>query len=479
MSNQNSIGDTIAAQATPMGTGGVGIIRISGSSAGEILRALFSPYAAEAGHKEGAAGIKTGQEPAAAPLLPARNLVLGAVCQKDGIFIDECLAVFFPGPHSYTGEDVVEFQCHGGPLVLRKVLTAAVAAGARLAQPGEFTLRAFLNGRMDLTQAEAVLDIITAKTHISLDMAEHQLQGALYKALLPLEEELLDLLAALAAAADFPEEVDSLTPEILLPRLQELDARVEALLAGADAGRIYREGLSVVLLGPANVGKSSLLNALLQEERAIVTERAGTTRDIIEEYFNLDGLPILLSDTAGLRSAEDEAEAIGIGKSRAKAASAQILLLVADASADAEEEVKALIEEFKDRPLLLVLNKIDLADPLPWQEKLAQWAPELPQTAISAKTGAGLAQLKEAILNLALQGQEQNPSLINNLRHQEALMLVRTHLAQAMETLEMGFTLDLAAIDVDLAWQALGEISGKTAGEDVLNRIFERFCIGK
>ncbi len=482
---QNPIADTIAGRATPAGAGGIGIIRISGSGALDVLNAVFKPRGKNIQASENAEGLKNpprdilNKAHGAKEFYPPRKLVLGRVCQKDGSVIDEALAVFFPAPNSYTGEDMAELQCHGGALVLKKVLGEVLAAGARLAQPGEFTLRAFLNGKLDLTRAEAVMDIVSAKTQTALDMAEDQLQGSLYSALQPIEDEILNLLSRLAAAADFPEEVDSLTEEELLPLLKELKEKIEKLLSGADAGRIYREGLSVVLLGPANAGKSSLLNALLKEERAIVTASAGTTRDVIEEYLNLDGLAILLSDTAGLRKAEDEAESIGISKSKAKAKTAQLLLLVIDASSQPDEEIISLLREYANYKLMLILNKTDLASPAPWEAALKELAPKIPAVAISAKTGEGLPHLKQAILDYVLQGEAHIPSLINNLRHQEALLLAERHLSQAIETLENGLTLDLATIDIDLAWQALGEITGKTAGEDVINRIFENFCLGK
>lgn len=458
---KHSLSDTIAAQATPVGPGGIGIIRISGPNAQDILHKIFTPYA-----------------PQYSSQLPPRQLILGQV-HDNGQFIDEGLAVSFPAPHSYTAEDVVEIQCHGGPLLLKKVLRTALQAGARLAQGGEFSLRAFLNGRLDLTQAEAVIDLINAKTETSLTGAGQQLKGALYQALLPLEEELLNLLARVAAAADFPEEVEAIQETELAERLKELYRKTQQLLEGSDAGRIYREGLSVVLAGPANVGKSSLLNAFLQEERAIVTATAGTTRDVIEEYLNLDGLPILLSDTAGIRKAQDEAEAIGIGKSRSKASAAQLLLLVVDSSLAPAESFEELLAEYREQSLLVVLNKQDIGDINLWTGYLALKAPHTPYAVVSAKTGEGLDSLKQIILDTVLEGKSQQPSLINNLRQQESLLEVCSHLEQAIAALENGLTVDLAGIDLDNAWQALGSISGKTAGEDVINRVFENFCVGK
>ncbi|MEG1501323.1 MAG: tRNA uridine-5-carboxymethylaminomethyl(34) synthesis GTPase MnmE, partial [Clostridiales bacterium] len=405
MAKQNPLTDTISAPATSMANAGIGIIRISGDQSLSILKKLFRPY----GEND----------------FTPRKLILGKIYhpQKDK-FLDEAMAVFFPGPYSYTKEDVVEFQCHGGNIVLSQVMEAILANGARMAQRGEFTLRAFLNGRLDLTQAEAVLDIIEAKTAVSLDLAENQLSGKLSEALAPLEEELLSLLAEIAAALDFPEDIDIISREEFSQRIEILDQKSEKLLAGADKGRIYREGLSVVLLGAANVGKSSLLNALLQEDRAIVTPMEGTTRDIIEEYLNLDGVPLLISDTAGLRQAVDEAEAIGIGKSRKKAATAQIILLIIDGSLPMTDDIKKLIEEYRSYHPIVVLNKADIVDVSFWQDDLSSLYPELTSIIISAKTGYGLPSLKEIILNRALYSnkEENNGFLINNLRHQEALL---------------------------------------------------------
>lgn len=463
MVKANLLADTIAAIATPMGAGGIGIVRISGPEAFAVLEAVFSPYGC-----------------ASAEGLAPRALVLGRLQHPDGSAIDEILAVRFPAPASYTAEDVAELHCHGGSTVLREALHACLAAGARLAEPGEFTLRAFLNGRLDLSQAEAVQDIIQAKTKPALALAEAQLGGALGRALQPLEETLLDLLARLGAAADFPEEIEAIQPAALLQSLQELDAAAAALLAGAEQGRIYREGLAVVLFGPANAGKSSLLNALLGEERAIVTAAAGTTRDVIEESLNLSGLPLVLRDTAGLREAKDEAEAIGIGKGQQAAAAAALLLLVsaADAPLDADQLAAFLAEHAKQK-ILLVCNKSDQSNAAAYARQLRAQANGLPLLLLSAKTGEGLPALRQALLDLALDGQAEPTTPLGNVRHQEALLRMREHLHAAIETLKAGLPQDLAAVDLEEAWQALGEISGKTAGESVLDAIFSTFCLGK
>ncbi len=464
MSGSPLLTETIAAMATAPGAAGIGIIRISGDQALLVAQRVFRPYRS-------------------VPLVP-RYLTLGQVVTAVGQVIDEAMAVFFPTPHSYTAEDVVELQCHGGQVVLRETLGAVLAAGARLAQPGEFTLRAFLNGRLDLAQAEAVMDVITAKTAASLQLAEEQLQGGLSARVAALEEQLRQLLARVAAAVDFPEEVEAVTPEELAQGVAILRAQTQELLAGAQTGRIYREGLSVVLLGKANAGKSSLLNALLEENRAIVTAQEGTTRDVVEEYCNLAGLPLLISDTAGLRAAQEEAEQLGIQRSREKAAAAQVLLLVLDLSQPCGNALPPstadLLAEYEARRPLVVLNKCDLAPAEPWQRAIATQYPQLSSVVISAKTGEGLEELKTAIVQQALTAPSGDaPILVSNRRHQEALWRVASHLEQAAQGLEQGVTVDLVGIDLDEAWQAVGEISGKTAGEDLLGQIFSSFCVGK
>ena len=453
--------DTIAAIATAPGCAGVGIVRISGDKARDCLLQLFTPYQKK-------------------QIMP-RQLVLGSLSDLKGDYLDEGFAALFPAPHSYTKEDVVEFQCHGGPLVEKAVLMAILEAGVRLADPGEFTLRAFLNGRLDLSQAEAILDIIESKTKKGLALAEQQLNGALSDKIQWLEEILLELLAELSAAADFPDDIDLMSKEALLKRLAEAIVQADALLNGAGEGKIYREGISVVLAGAVNVGKSSILNALLEEERAIVTSVPGTTRDIIEEYFNLNGIPIRISDTAGLRQAADLVEEIGIDKSKAKLAAAQIILLVIDAERGLDEEAERLLIENHNRPLVIVINKTDIGSEAPVLEKIAKILPGKSTVSISAKTGKGLAELKTTLANEAIGSNraEDSQIFITNTRHEEALIRARESLCAAQETIEQDLPVDLATVDLSAAWRALGEITGKTAGQDILDKIFSSFCLGK
>lgn len=463
--SKNNFFDTIAAIATPPGSGGVGIVRISGSATVSILDRLFFLQ----------------KEQSSPANWQSHHLYYGQVRDpQSGQLIDEALAVLMRAPHSYTAEDVGELQCHGGPVLLSAVLSAVLACGARLARPGEFTMRAFLNGRLDLAQAEAVLDLIEAKTLQAASQAAGQLSGTLSRQLLNLGDKILEMLAIIAAATDFPEDVENLSVPEAMASIASLEKEVAALLSGAHAGRIYREGLSVVLLGAPNAGKSSIMNALLREDRVIVTQIPGTTRDVIEEYLDIEGIPVLLSDTAGLRQSVNEAESIGIGKSISKAQAAGLLLLVIDATAPLRGDVKALLDTYAGERALILLNKCDIADPAFLLESLSKDYPGVNLIVLSAKTGEGLDDLRSAIVQKAFDGAAgQREGAINNLRHQEALMLAAEHLQDARKALEQGFPVDLASIDLQAAWQALGEISGQTTAQDVIDKIFANFCLGK
>ena len=495
--------DTIAAIATPLGPGGLGVIRLSGDKAPHILSLLFRRY-------------HSGED------WQSHRLYLGLIiAPQSGAVLDEALAALMRAPHSYTREQMAELQCHGGPAVLSQVLAACLAAGARLAERGEFTLRAFLNGALSLDEAEAVADLVSAKTSWGAQIATRQLRGALKNRLAPLERELLAMLAAISVGVDFPEDSDAPAAQDLLPRLAALRQSVAQLLAGAQAGRVYREGYRVVLAGAANVGKSSLLNRLLQTERAIVTAEAGATRDTIEEILNVEGLPLLITDTAGLRETTGlkEAEVQGIERSRAAIAAAQLTLIVTDGTQGLDDMARALLyrptqdepERECDSPAdlecdalarpecdgpadlglrpgrqdhLLLLNKADLLSAGELAARLAKYQEFYPASSIavvSAKTGAGLAELAARIKEIAGAGftdVDQTP-LINNIRHQQALLRSDACLASAQQTLEEGLPPDLAGIDLENAYQALGEISGKTVSEEVLDHIFANFCVGK
>jgi tRNA modification GTPase len=451
--------DTISAIATPPGEGGIGIVRLSGPAALAIAQAIFRPF-------------RPG------PLRSYRLRYGHIIDPATGAVVDEVLAAPMLAPHSFTREDVIELSCHGGALPLQHTLELTLNAGARLAQPGEFTMRAFLNGRIDLTQAEATLDIIRAQTSTGLALAQAQLGGWLAREVRRLRAELLDALAAITVTLDFPEdEVE--TPDIGPPLRSSLHD-LERLLASAAQGIIYRQGARAALVGRPNVGKSSLLNALLRADRAIVTPVPGTTRDTLEETANLDGIPVVLIDTAGMTESTDPVERLGIERSRSALAGADLALLVLDSSqpftAD-DEQIAALT---LDKPTLLIWNKADQGPPTP--PALPQEHPHLlGSVATSAATGSGLPLLAQAIAG-ALLGHSIAPNdshLVTNPRHRDALSRAAALLQSVDEGCASGTPPDLIAGDLTAALNALGEITGDIVGEDLLDTIFSRFCIGK
>ncbi|HEY7358997.1 MAG TPA: tRNA uridine-5-carboxymethylaminomethyl(34) synthesis GTPase MnmE [Ktedonobacterales bacterium] len=490
---QTSANDTIAAIATPPGIGGVGIVRLSGPESLAIARRIFR---------------RAGKQQHAADWQPeSHRLYYGhAIQPRTGQTLDEALLAFMRGPRSYTAEDVVEIQAHGGPLVLRRILDAALSEGARLANPGEMTLRAFLNGRIDLAQAEAVMDVIGARTDESLHLALEQLKGRLSEQVQAARQDTLGALAQIEASIDFPDDVPAPEPEALRAAIEAASERVARLLAGAEQGRVYREGLRVAIIGRPNVGKSSLLNALLRAERAIVTPIAGTTRDTVEEFANVRGIPVQLIDTAGINESSDPVERIGVERSRAAAASADLVLLVLDASEPLtaqDDAVGAALHTFgfgrsdsmlqasqnaaangaqAGRPVVVVLNKSDLPQRLPEAEATARW-PGAPVVRTSMVTQDGLEALEEQVRALALVRQGRAPAgdeaLVTNTRHRDALRRAAEHLGEALATLRQALPLDFVAIDLHGAANALGEITGETATEDLLERIFHDFCLGK
>jgi tRNA modification GTPase len=480
--------DTIAAIATPPGPGGVGIVRVSGPDAFAIGRALFRP-----------------SHPArtADGTPPTHVLTYGHVVDPtSGAPVDEVLAAFMRAPRTYTREDVVELDAHGGPLLLRRILALALAAGARAARPGEMTLRAFLNGRLDLAQAEAVMALIQAESEAGLRLAMRQLTGDLSARVGAAKAPALEALVRIEAGIDFPEE------EVPQPDRAELAGLIErartevaTLLAGADRGRLLREGLHVAILGRPNVGKSSLLNALLRSERAIVTPVAGTTRDTVEETATIRGVALHLVDTAGLTSSDDPVERIGVERTRAAATAADLALFVLDhslplTSADraAAADLRALgfgaaleSDSASDdappgsagRPLILVLNKSDLPAAMGDDEARALW-PEALRVQTSTVTRDGVQALEEAIADLALAGEAQGADpLVASVRHRDALRRAAAALTTAATALADGLPLDFVALDLRGALEALGEITGETATADLLDRIFAAFCIGK
>ena len=470
--------DTIAAIATPPGVGGIGIVRLSGPLAFAIGLRIFRP----------AHPLAEGGSP------PSHQLLYGHVVDpaSDAV-IDEALTAFMRAPRTYTREDVVEISAHGGPLILRRILELALAAGARTANPGEMTLRAFLNGRVDLAQAEAVMALINAETDAGHRLALRQLQGELSVEVASARRLAMEALVRIEASIDFPEEeVPPPDPAQLAALLGEAGERIERLLAGADRGRVLREGLRVALVGRPNVGKSSLLNALLRTERAIVTPIAGTTRDTVEERALIGGLAVQLVDTAGLSQTDDPVERIGVERSQAAARAADMLLLTLDGSeplTPADAAIAADLRELTQtdktegigatRPAIILLNKADLPRQIDDAAAQALW-PGASLVATSTITGEGLSALEERIAALALGGTAQaGDTLVSSARHRDALRRGLEHTQAARATLSDGLPLDFVAIDLRAALDALGEITGETATADLLDRIFAEFCIGK
>lgn len=465
--------DTIAAIATPPGVGGLGVIRISGPRAFAIGQTLFRPA----------------ESLLESALPPSHQLTYGAIVDPtSGEMVDETLTVFMRGPRTYTREDVVEIQGHGSPLTLRRMLDLTLAAGARLAHPGELTQRAFLNGRIDLAQAEAVLDLVNASSDAGRRLALRQLSGELSARAQEIRATAMGALTRIQASIDFPEE------EVPLPDPQELHAliadaaaSVAMLLAGADRGRVLREGLRVVIVGRPNVGKSSLLNRLLRTDRAIVTPIAGTTRDTVEESVRMGDLALRLVDTAGLTATDDPVETMGVERSRAAARSADILLFTLDGSEALAPADRAAVAELRDllvtdermAPLVVVVNKADLPQTLDVAQAQALW-PDAPLVRLSTVTREGLDTLEEAIIRLALGGAAQQADpLVASARHADALRRAGASLTAALSTLDERSPLDFVAVDLRDTLEALGEITGETATADLLDQIFAEFCIGK
>jgi tRNA modification GTPase len=460
-----SLDDTIAAISTPVGEGGIGIVRMSGDEAADILHHLF---------------VSASQPPLSN--LQPRSLHYGHIVDPgSGETIDEVLAVHMPAPATYTRQDVVEINGHGGIVALRRILGLCLRQGARLAEPGEFTARAFLNGRLDLAQAEAVLDVVRAKTETSLQTAVGQLAGHLSSEVRSLRARLVEALAYLEASIDFAE--DELPEWDVSSALREASAGLSRLLADADRGIIFRQGVRTAIVGRPNVGKSSLLNRLLRTSRAIVTDIPGTTRDTLEETLNLEGVPIVLVDTAGIAAyPSDPIEQLGIERSRAALAEADLALLVVDASEPLTDADRAIAVLLDGRPSIVVLNKIDLLES---RERAAARSPNTDPLArsvlTSALTGEGLEALEEAIVETIFTGQataSQAP-LVTSPRHKEALNRSLEHVDAAYTAFCAGVSADLVSIDLTAAVNVLGEITGQTASEDLIETIFCNFCVGK
>jgi len=452
---QDSTADTIAAISTPPGRGGIGIVRLSGPLAAEIAVQLVSLRAPLVHGRARLAEVLDGEE--ASPVNEAR--------------IDEALVTLFAAPNSYTAEDVVEIAAHGSPVVLELLLRRALSLGARLAEPGEFTQRAFLAGKLDLTQAEAVRDLIEAQTLTQVRQAASQMGGALSRRAAPVKQGLVELIALLEAGIDFAEDdVDVAAKSEIARRIDALKPPLSALEASFARGRIVHDGLTLAIVGRPNAGKSSLFNRLVERERAIVTATPGTTRDLVTERISLGGIPLELVDTAGLREGLEEAEQLGIARSREALADAALVLVVLDATQPLNEEEHRLLEAVKNRPAIIVENKCDLAG-------AAIEAGRGLQT--SALTGAGIAELRERILALATGGAASEPGMLTSMRHHQAITATLAALGDATRANADGIPHEMVLLDLYRALWALDSLTGQTTSDDILNLIFSTFCIGK
>lgn len=455
--------DTIAAVATSIGESGVSIIRVSGDKALKIVSSIFKGK-----NDRNLDDIKT------------YTMRYGFIIDKQsGEELDEVIISYMKGPRSFTAEDTIEINCHGGVVITKRILEEVIRQGARMASPGEFTKRAFLNGRIDLSQAEAVIDLINAKTELSAKSALEQSGGRLSREIMDIRDKLLEVIARIEATVDYPEEdLEEITSEKGKKDVDKLLKSVDNLLESADEGKILRDGLNTVIVGKPNVGKSSILNSLLMETRAIVTDIPGTTRDIIEEYISIDGVPIKIVDTAGIRETEDVVEKIGVEKSRQKVENADLIVLVLDASREIDEEDKEVINFIKDKKYIVLLNKTDLDNKIDKDDIKSLDLNYIIE--VSAKTGKGLNKFKDSIKELFFNGDvSAKETMVTNTRHKEVLIRAKESLSASKQALDNTFAIDLASIDLRNAWKSLGEITGDTVEEDIIDTIFSRFCLGK
>ena len=459
--------ETIAAISTAYGPAGVGIIRISGDEAATVADKVFKS-------KSGAKIIDK----------DTYRITYGYIYAQDGQLFDEALALTMWGPSSFTGEDVVELQCHGGIVVLHKVLALVLKAGARLAEPGEFSKRAFLNGRLDLAQAEGILELINAKTETAVNVAATHLRGRLSEEIKVCRQDILELASSLEVELDFPEEdFEQISNEEISRRLAQVDEKIKEILQSFSKGRIIKEGLKIALIGKPNVGKSSLLNTLLKTKRAIVTDIPGTTRDTIEEFYNLGGIPLLLIDTAGIRESEDLVEKLGVQKTKEIVEQADLVLYIFDLIQGITPEEQEYLNKIPPKKVLILVNKIDLligvADTTlsNVQEKLSQYRLLM----ISATEQMGIQELEEEIKNIFFtEGWEiKDKAFLTNIRHKTALENAEQALASAQNNLQTGLPSDLVLIDLKTGLEFLGEITGETVDEEIINQIFSQFCLGK
>lgn len=455
--------DTIAAISTPHGNGGIGIIRISGEKAFDIAAEIF-------------VGRKKFDE------IKTHTINYGKIIDNtSGDVLDEVLVSKMKKPNTFTREDVVEINCHGGTVVLKNILELILKKGARLAEPGEFTKRAFLNGRLDLSQAEAVIDLINAKTSESSKAAMDQLEGKLSVKLKEARSKLIEILAHIEVTVDYPEhDIEEITGEKVYSEIKVIREKLSNIIEGFEKGRIIREGINAVIVGRPNVGKSSLLNELTGKSRAIVTDIPGTTRDIIEDYINLNGVPVRIIDTAGIRETEDLVEKIGVEKTHKEVESADLIIMMVDAYQGIEKEDLEILDRVKGKKVILLLNKIDIVD----EDKITEIENKLEDKKIirmSIKDEIGLDKLADAVVELFVKGEVNlnNEVLITNIRHKNLIDKSIESIDYAINAYESGMPLDMITIDIVNSAQYLGEITGESVSEDVMNEIFSRFCLGK
>ena len=457
------IDDTIAAIATAPGEGGIGIIRISGPKSLEVAEEIFFSMS----------GKKISE-------YPARTLIFGNI--KDGDKkIDEVLVAYMKGPNSYTAEDVIEINCHGGFISVKRILELVLSKDVRLAEAGEFTKRAFLNGRIDLSQAEAVIDVINAKTDKAHEVAENQLDGSLSNRIREFREKVTELLAQVEVAIDYPEEdIEFIAYTTLEEKTRELNKDIKKLYETSESGKIFREGLKTVIVGKPNVGKSSLLNSILGENRAIVTDIPGTTRDVIEEFVNIKGIPLKIVDTAGIRETDDVVEKIGVEKSMASFDTADLIIMVVDSSSELSEEDREILEKVQGKETILLLNKTDLSQVID-EEEVKKYVNEENIIKISALHNEGIEDVHDRIEAMVYKGDIKSSSnvIITNSRHKDALYRAMKSAEDAMRAIEDRMPLDFVEVDLKNIWDYLGYINGDTVSEDLLDNIFHNFCIGK
>jgi tRNA modification GTPase len=457
------IDDTIAAIATAPGEGGIGIIRISGEKSLQVANSIFKSIS----------GKKIEE-------YNTRTLIYGHIVDNDKV-IDEVLVAFMKGPNSYTTEDVIEINCHGGFISVKKILELILSKDVRLADQGEFTKRAFLNGRIDLAQAEAIIDVINAKTDMAHTVAQSQLEGSLSKKIKDLRFNVTEILAQITVSLDFPDEdVEHITYNTLKEKTIALQKEINKLYDTSESGKILRDGLKTVIVGKPNVGKSSLLNAILGENRAIVTDIPGTTRDVIEEFVNIKGIPLKIVDTAGIRETEDVVERIGVEKSREFFSAADLSIVVLDSSRSLDPEDIEILESVQPNKTIVLLNKTDL-DRVIDLDKIKEYIAEENVIEISALQHEGIEKIHDKIEEMVFAGTVRNSSdlVVTNSRHKDALYKAKQSIEDALNAIESYMPLDFVEVDFKNIWDYLGYINGDTVTEDLLDTIFSNFCIGK